>query len=52
MFLKTCEKQKRKASLGTAVPVYIYRKYPASSSHSPINFTGSLIPYLCYPYYR
>jgi len=34
-----CEKQKRKASLGTAVPVYIYREYPASSCNSPINFT-------------
>jgi len=34
-----CKKQKRKATLGTAVPVYIYRKYPASSSNSPINFT-------------
>jgi len=35
----SCEKQKRKASLGTAVPVYNYRKYPASCSNSPINFT-------------
>jgi len=34
-----CKKQKRKTSLGTAVPVHIYWKYPASSSNSPINFT-------------
>jgi len=33
-----CEKQKRKANLDTAVPVYMYRKYPASFSNSPINF--------------
>jgi len=35
----TCEKQKRKASLGTAVPVNIFFKYQASSTNSPINFT-------------
>jgi len=39
LWLVPCEEQKRKANLGTAVPVYIYRKYPAFSSNSPINFT-------------